>query len=633
MNRQGVRALKLTSFPLVALMRLVGHSRYTCGAVITAWDVRSTSYDMTAVLTRASFRPAARLHLSLSCVCTAYSQRARLFRSTTSALADRGSASLSADFLDCSSPPTSTSFVSSPDFMPSSPLSSRSFDLVVAATQRGGIGHRGDLPWGRALKGDLIRFKQLTTSISPPSSPTTDDSSSLFSSPSPASSAIHNAVVMGRKTWDSIPTHLRPLSGRLNVIVTVHEAERIRAETNQHDNVLIASSLSHALTSLSSPRYNAVISNVFLIGGASLIREALLSPSLHHIHLTQVLKDIECDTFIPAIAASDSLQLDIVGDVTVEGGIPYQFLTFRRTTPSPSSSRASSSSCNPEEQQYLSLVERIISTGSRKGDRTGVGTLSLFGEVLRFDLSRSFPLLTTKRVFFRGVVEELLWLIRGCTDSKELAKRKVHIWDSNGSRAFLDKLGFTEREEGDLGPVYGHQWRHFGAQYVDCHTDYTGQGVDQLQAIIQTLRSNPNDRRLLMSAWNPTDLPKMALPPCHVLTQFYVSADGRLSCAMHQRSCDMGLGVPFNVASYSLLTVMVAHVCNLQLGEFVHVLGDAHVYLNHVEALKLQCQREPRGFPQLRVKRNVSDIDSFTADDFELSGYEPYDNIKMEMAV
>ena len=362
-------------------------------------------------------------------------------RSTRPSFSHRSLSLPSTDTLDYSDTITSTTSTPSSQSMPSSPLLDRSFDLVVAATQRGGIGHKGDLPWGRALKVDLSRFKQLTTTLSPPSSPTA----------ATISTSSQNAVVMGRKTWESIPAHLRPLNGRLNVIVTVHESERIKLETEQHDNVLIASSLSDALNQLSAPRYNARVSNVFVIGGVSLIREALLSPSLHRIHLTQVLRDIECDTFIPAIAASESLLLDSVGDVIVEGGTPYQFLTFSRNLSLPSSSPplTSPSLPNAEEQQYLSLVERILSTGSRKGDRTGVGTLSLFGEVLRFDLSRSFPLLTTKRVFFRGVVEELLWLIRGCTDSKELAKRKVHIWDGNGSRAFLDKLGLTGREEGD----------------------------------------------------------------------------------------------------------------------------------------------------------------------------------------
>jgi thymidylate synthase len=226
----------------------------------------------------------------------------------------------------------------------------------------------------------------------------------------------------------------------------------------------------------------------------------------------------------------------------------------------------------------------------------------------------------------------LLWMIRGCTDSKQLAQRNVHIWDANGSREFLDRGGFQHREVGDLGPIYGFQWRHFGAKYVDCHTDYRGQGVDQLAAVIQIIKTNPTDRRLVVSAWNPVCLAEMALPPCHVIYQFYV-ADGRLSCQMYQRSVDGGIGCPYNIASYSLLTIMVAKVCNLLPGEFVYCLGDAHVYLNHVEALKQQCERTPRPFPVLRVKRDVSSIDDFRYEDFELEGYKPHDTIKMAMAV
>ena len=180
--------------------------------------------------------------------------------------------------------------------------------------------------------------------------------------------------------------------------------------------------------------------------------------------------------------------------------------------------------------------------------------------------------------------------------------------------------------------MYGHQWRHFGATYADCHTDYSGQGVDQLAGLIHTLKTNPNDRRILLTAWNPTDLPLMALPPCHLLCQLYVH-DNRLSCQMYQRSCDLGLGVPFNIASYSLLTLMVAHVCGLEAGEFIHVLGDAHVYLNHVDALQEQLKRTPRAFPRVRIQPRGQDIDGFTFEDFVLEGYEPHDNIKMKMAV
>ncbi|XP_045608478.1 thymidylate synthase isoform X2 [Procambarus clarkii] len=286
-----------------------------------------------------------------------------------------------------------------------------------------------------------------------------------------------------------------------------------------------------------------------------------------------------------------------------------------------------------DELQYLDLVRNILNHGTRKGDRTGTGTISLFGAQMRFSLRDGiFPLLTTKRVFWRGVVEELLWFIKGSTNAKDLQEKGVHIWDGNSSREFLDKSGFTEREEGDLGPVYGFQWRHFGAAYVDMHSDYAGRGLDQLQQVIETIEKNPEDRRIIMCAWNPTDVPKMALPPCHCLCQFYV-ANGELSCQLYQRSADMGLGVPFNIASYALLTCMIAHVTDLKPGEFVHTLGDAHVYANHSSALEEQLKREPRPFPMLKIKRNVKSINDFKFEDFELVGYKPHPKIQMEMAV
>ncbi|XP_015595949.1 thymidylate synthase [Cephus cinctus] len=286
-----------------------------------------------------------------------------------------------------------------------------------------------------------------------------------------------------------------------------------------------------------------------------------------------------------------------------------------------------------EEHQYLELIERVIKHGNKKNDRTGVGTYSIFGAQMRFGLRDGvFPLLTTKRVFWRGVVEELLWFIRGSTNAKELSSKGVHIWDANSSREFLNSCGYDDREEGDLGPVYGFQWRNFGAQYIDMNTDYSGQGIDQLMDVIQKLKNSPDDRRILMSAWNPIDIPKMALPPCHCLVQFYVS-NGELSCQLYQRSADMGLGVPFNIASYSLLTYMLAHVTGLKPGEFVHTMGDCHVYINHVSALEEQLKREPKPFPSLNIRRKVSDIDDFTADDFDLIGYDPHPKISMPMAV
>lgn len=257
----------------------------------------------------------------------------------------------------------------------------------------------------------------------------------------------------------------------------------------------------------------------------------------------------------------------------------------------------------------------------------------------------------------RAVIAELLWFIEGNTHSSALSRQDVKIWDGNGSRAFLDKMGFTEREVGDLGPVYGFQWRHFGAEYKDARTDYTGQGVDQLAEVIHKLKTNPYDRRIILSAWNPADMKKMVLPPCHMFAQFYVSfprqngskgdkpngndeeteenkPKGHLHCQLYQRSCDMGLGVPFNIASYALLTHMLAHVCNLVPGSLTHVMGDAHVYLDHVDPLKTQLEREPRPFPGLQLTPKIGDsIDGWTPEDIKVLNYEPHKSIVMAMSV
>jgi len=286
-----------------------------------------------------------------------------------------------------------------------------------------------------------------------------------------------------------------------------------------------------------------------------------------------------------------------------------------------------------EEYQYLEIIEDIIEHGNKKSDRTGTGTKSVFGRQMRFSLrDGTFPLLTTKKTFYRGIAEELFWFIRGSTNAIQLKEKKVMIWEGNSSREFLDSVGLGHREVGDLGPVYGFQWRHFGAEYKDMHADYSGQGVDQLADVIDKIKNKPDDRRIIMCAWNPKDIPSMALPPCHCLVQFYV-ADGELSCQLYQRSADMGLGVPFNIASYALLTHMIAHVTGLKPGDFVHTLGDAHVYLNHVEPLKEQLGRTPRPFPKIVLKRKVDNIEEFTIEDFEIQGYDPHPKITMAMAV
>lgn len=316
---------------------------------------------------------------------------------------------------------------------------------------------------------------------------------------------------------------------------------------------------------------------------------------------------------------------------------------------------------NHEEDQYLDLIKRVMQEGATRPDRTGTGTMSIFAPPsFRFSLKdNTLPLLTTKRVFFRAVLEELLWFIRADTDSTHLSERGVKIWDDNGSREFLDKRGLPNRRVGDLGPVYGFQWRHFGAEYETADSDYSGKGVDQLKEVVRKIREDPTDRRIILSAWNPAgmhviflgsssacvlkathvDLPQMALPPCHMFCQFYVhlptTPDEKpgLSCMMYQRSADLGLGIPFNIASYALLTHMIARVTGNEPRELIIQLGDAHVYQNHTEALGIQILREPRPFPKLRWARDVTDIDDFKYEDFIVEGYLPHGKLDMKMAV
>jgi thymidylate synthase len=273
-------------------------------------------------------------------------------------------------------------------------------------------------------------------------------------------------------------------------------------------------------------------------------------------------------------------------------------------------------------QAYLDLLHHVIQNGTQKGDRTGTGTISVFGYQMRFDLSEGFPLMTTKKLHLKSIIHELLWFLKGETNIKYLQENGVKIWDD-----WADS-------NGDLGPVYGSQWRN-----------WNGEGIDQIAELIDTIQTNPNSRRMLVSAWNPSVLPdtsisfaanvahgKAALPPCHAFFQFYV-ADGKLSCQMYQRSCDIFLGVPFNIASYALLTLMIAQVTGLKPGDFVHVLGDAHIYNNHLEQVQLQLTREPRQLPTMKINPDITDIFDFKFEDFELTGYEPHPHISGKISV
>ncbi len=292
-------------------------------------------------------------------------------------------------------------------------------------------------------------------------------------------------------------------------------------------------------------------------------------------------------------------------------------------------------------KEYLDLIKHVLKHGEKRNDRTGTGTIGIFGYQMRFDLEEGFPLLTTKKVHLKSIIHELLWFISGDTNISYLVKNNVKIWNdwpykrfcgSNDYKGesieeFIEKIKNDEsfaHKHGDLGPVYGRQWRHFEGP--------NGKFVDQLQYVIDEIKNNPTSRRLIVNAWNPPLLSNMALPPCHMMFQFYVH-DGKLSCQLYQRSADIFLGVPFNIASYALLTMMVAQVTGLKVGEFVHTLGDAHIYLNHLQQVKLQLSRTPRKPPRLVINKDITNIDDFRFEDFTLLDYNPYPPIKGKVSV
>jgi len=513
------------------------------------------------------------------------------------------------------------------------------FNIIVATTRKNGIGFQGSLPWPN-IAGDMQHFKNFTQwnkVYSSDNFPYFYQSNISNSQPKITKlKNTRNAVIMGKITWNSIPNNFKPLKNRLNIILSENN------DISENQNIKIANSFEKALQICEN---DSSIHEIFIIGGADTYNQALnkYGSFCKAIFKTRIWKDIKCDKYFPNIPA-EKFKLAYVSKTFSQedkkyGKIPYDFTFYVNNEISKKQHCIDKSMFleyqKHEEMGYLELVKKVIETGNEKTDRTGTGTKSLFGCTMRYDLLQSFPLLTTKSVYWKGVVEELLWFLRGETNANKLSQKGVKIWDGNGSREFLDKNGLKEREVGDLGPVYGFQWRHFGAEYKNMHENYTGKGTDQLKDVLHKIMHNPDDRRIIMSAWNPAALKKMALPPCHMFSQFYV-ANGKLSCIMYQRSCDLGLGVPFNIASYSLLTHILANAAGLKVGEYVHILGDAHVYKNHIEPLKEQLKRYPNPFPVLKIKKKINGIEgieNLKFEDFELSEYIPHPKIKMDMAV
>lgn len=367
----------------------------------------------------------------------------------------------------------------------------------------------------------------------------------------PPSAGLTNAVIMGRKTWESIPSKFRPLDGRINVILSRSGSAAPPERLSESSPVIVATSLEQAMARIEA---RSDVGSTFVIGGGEIYNQAVESGLVSRVVYTNVKglpDDAEFDAFFPEMGEGEwecvpycapgedgeraPKKAKVEEQTDAKSGLRYEFLEYVRRDAdiAPAVSMESETTedaipegpeVNPEEMQYLDICRDIIENGVQRGDRTGTGTKSKFGVQMRYSLrDGALPLLTTKRTFWRGVAEELLWFVSGSTNANELADKNIHIWDGNGSREFLDSRGLSHREEGDLGPVYGFQWRHFGAEYEDMRADYKGKGVDQLADCIDKIRNNPEDRRIVMSAWNPADLDKMALPPCHMFCQFYVS--------------------------------------------------------------------------------------------------------------
>ena len=458
------------------------------------------------------------------------------------------------------------------------------FSIIVAIDGGNGIAKDGDIPWSSPK--DMKFFRDTTFGHG------------------------KNAVIMGRVTYETIPVDYRPLKGRHCIIVSRTWKQE------DHPEISVCHSLLEALISAGG---NKGFEEIFIAGGEQIYHESLrdFMYLCRRIYVTRFKTDYECDQFF---------DWDAVKNLGT-------FLNTQKTRDY--NRHFIAPAVSHQEYQYLGFLREIMDTGEKRPDRTGVGTISKFGMKMEFDISERLPILTTKKVNYDIVIKELLFFISGKSDTKILEEQGVKIWKGNTSRDFLDSRGL-DYEEGDFGPAYGFQWRHWGAKYKGAEFDYTDEGVDQITELIKGIQEDPHSRRHILSAWNVSQLQEMALFPCHIFAQFYVSSDKKyLDCQLYQRSGDGFLGVPFNIASYSILTYMIAHLTGLQPRKFIHIIGDAHIYLNHINQVSRQLSRCPRPLPRMRFRRatKIHSIDDFTIDSFIIENYSSWPRITGKMAV
>jgi len=478
------------------------------------------------------------------------------------------------------------------------------YNLIACVNKHGLIGQENDLYSSSGR--DLHYFSQVTKGHSLPK---------------------QNVVVMGYNTWISLPH--KPLKGRYNIILTKDSYKRV---SDAH----CMNSFEQVFSFIEDNQ--EIFGEVFIIGGASIYEQCLLKypDQLNKMYVTEIddewqgnddSKYFHYGSMLSRMSISrerteltDTRIYDPNNNKYIIKSCNLRFIVYQRQD-----------MINHDEHQYLHLMHNILDNGHTVEGRNG-SVKSSFGEKMVFDLS-SFPLLTTKKMGYKTILRELMWFIKGSTDNQELKDKNVSIWNGNASKEFLESRGLSY-EEGDLGPVYGFQWRHCGADYKDCKTDYSGKGTDQLKWLIQEIKENPSSRRLILSAWNVNDLDKMALPPCHILSQFYVNKkEGTLSCQLYQRSGDMFLGVPFNIASYAFLTCILCKLTGYKPGKLHHVIGDAHIYEEHYHGVNEQLKRVPKMFPTLIISDELKSIDAIDESMFSLKNYQCYSSIKAPMKV
>ena len=473
------------------------------------------------------------------------------------------------------------------------------FKIIVCVDSNNGIGKSNSLPW--TIKEDMLFFKKKTLEIE--------------------NKKKKNCVIMGRKTYQSIPKRFRPLKNRINIVLSKSNV----IEDEENENFKIFKELDDVLKFIKKNKKK--IETSYIIGGSSIYKLFIEKDLVNDYYINSVNKDYDCDVFFPEVNLNNyklkTTKSIIINSKTSDtlANKRVDILTFKHYIFN-----------NSYENNYLDLMKNILENGIDKIDRTGVGIKTIFANCLKYDIrDNKLPLLTTKNVPVRLIIEELLWMLRGSTNAKELQDKKVRIWDGNSTREFLDNRGLNHLPEGDIGAGYGHQLRFFNAEYKTCNTDYTGKGFDQLNYVIDLLKNNPTSRRILFCYWNPSQLKNAALPPCHLLYQFFVNTNNNeISCCLYQRSSDYFLANNYNAISAIILTHILGNICGYKPAEFTHFIADTHIYKNHFEQCKEQLTRTPTIFPKIYVDKKDK-IGDYTIKDINIVNYFPQSVIRGKM--